>query len=252
MDMNTAVSLLSIKEDLLEDEAESVAVNPSAREFTPASTTRKARVTKAKRIKVEIKSFERLLTTASIKLGCTASELSDWLNPTPNTPETVQKNALRLITKHNLDPFLNEIDIHQYEDRHWQVFITIDGWSRLINNHPAFKGISFTESEELINGVPTWMVCAIYRNDRVIPIEVKEYFSEIKTEHSIWKEMPRRMLRYRVTAQCARLAFGVSVPDTPGIAIEIRQKVNSKGDTTNIPRSNSIKLKERLKNYVIS
>ena len=49
-----------------------------------------------------------------------------------------------------------------------------------------------------------------------MPIEVKEYFCEIQTEHSVWKEMPRRMLRHRVIAQCARLAFGVSVPEHSG------------------------------------
>jgi len=86
--------------------------------------------------------------------------------------------------------------------------------SELINSHPAFSGISFTESSELVGGVPTWMGCAIHRNDRVVPIEVKEYLCEIQTEHSIWKEMPRRMLRHRVIAQCARFAFGISVPET--------------------------------------
>lgn len=213
MDMNTAVSLLNIKEDLLDDQAESVTANPSTREFPPTSTTGKARALKAKRSKVEIKPFEKLLTSASKKLGCIPSELSSWLNQTPNTPETVQKNALRLITKHILDPFSDEIAINQYEDGHWQAFITIDGWSKLINEHPAFNGISFTESEELIDGVPAWMGCAIYRNDRVVPIKVKEYLCEIQTEHSVWKDMPRRMLRHRVIAQCARLAFGISVPE---------------------------------------
>ena len=145
-------------------------------------------------------------------MGCTVSELNIWLNHIQNTPETIQHNALRLILKHGLDPFTDEIAIHRYEDGHWQAFITIDGWSKLINEHPAFNGISFTESTELIGGIPSWMGCAIYRNDRVVPIEVKEYLCEIQTEHSIWKEMPRRMLRHRVIAQCARLAFGVSVP----------------------------------------
>ena len=102
---------------------------------------------------------------------------------------------------------------HPYEDGHWQAFITIDGWSKLINSHPAFNGISFTESTELVGGIPAWMGCAIYRNDRVVPIEVKEYLCEIQTEHSVWQAMPRRMLRHRVIAQCARLAFGVSMPE---------------------------------------
>jgi hypothetical protein len=82
-----------------------------------------------------------------------------------------------------------------------------------MNSDTALNGISFTESTELVNGEPTWMGCAIYRNDRVVPIEVKEYLCEIQTEHSIWKEKPRRMLRHRVIVQCSRLAFGVSVTD---------------------------------------
>jgi len=67
--------------------------------------------------------------------------LTAWLNQIPNTPEKVQQNALRLIGKHELDPFADEISVHQYEDGHWQAFITIDGWSKLINSHPAFSGI---------------------------------------------------------------------------------------------------------------
>ena len=141
--MNTAVSLLNIKEDLLDDEAVSIAVNSSTKEFAPASASGKARVAKAKKIKVEIKPFERLLASASKKLGCTTNELCNWLNHIPSTPETVQQNALRLITKHSLDPFFDEIAINQYEDGHWQAFITIDGWSKFINEHRAFNGISW-------------------------------------------------------------------------------------------------------------
>ena len=213
MDMNTAVSLLNIKEDLLDDEVSSLEINQSAEDVNPATSNEKVKQAKSKRAKAELNTYEKLLASAAKKLGCKASELTDWLHQIPNTPEKVQQNALRLINKHRLDPFADEISIHQYEDGHWQAFITIDGWSKLINSHPAFSGISFTESTELLGGIPSWMGCAIYRNDRVVPIEVKEYLSEIQTEHSIWKDMPRRMLRHRVIAQCARLAFGVSVPD---------------------------------------
>ena len=226
MDMNTAVSLLNIKEDLMDDEVESIAVKRSTREFARASANGKARVAKSKRRKAEIKPYERLLASASKKLGCTTSELSNWLNHAPNTPESVQQNALRLITKHSLDPFSDEIAIYQYEDRHWQAFITIDGWSKLINEHPAFNGIGFTESTELVGGIPAWMGCSIHRNDRVVPIEVKEYLCEIQTEHSIWKDMPRRMLRHRVIAQCARLAFGVSIPEFNNRVIKVKNTEN--------------------------
>jgi hypothetical protein len=58
-----------------------------------------------------------------------------------------------------------------------------------------------------------WMGCTIYRTDRIKPIEVKEYFTEMKTEHAAWQQMPRRMLRHRAMQQCARLAFGITVPE---------------------------------------
>jgi len=213
MDMNTAVSLLNIKEDLLDDEVSGFKKNQSSEDANPATFNGKVKQARSKRTRIELNAYQKLLAPAVKKLGCTANELTAWLNQIPNTPEAVQINALRLISKNGLDPFADEISIHRYEDGHWQAFITIDGWSKLINSHPAFSGISFTESSELVNGLPTWMGCAIYRNDRVVPIEVKEYLCEIQTEHSIWKEMPRRMLRHRVIAQCARLAFGVSVPE---------------------------------------
>ena len=181
------------------------------------------------------------MSSAIKKIGCTASELTTWFKQTPNSPEAVQLNALRLISKHDLDPFADEISIHQYEDGHWQAFITIDGWSKLINSHPAFSGICFSESNELVDGVPSWMGCAIYRNDRVVPIEVKEYLCEIQTEHRIWQEMPRRMLRHRVIAQCARLAFGVSVTEVVKDRIESKKRLPSE----NI--CNVDKLKSHLK-----
>ena len=241
MDMNTVVSMLNIKEDLLDDEVSGFEINQSGAEVNLVTSNRKAKQVRSKRIRTELTTHDKLLASAAKKLGCTASELTAWLNEVPNTPVAVQLNALRLIGKHELDPFTDEISIHQYEDGHWQAFITIDGWSKLINSHPAFNGISFTESTELVGGIPAWMGCAIYRNDRVVPVEVKEYLCEIQTEHSIWKDMPRRMLRHRVIAQCARLAFGVSVPES--YITKLASHVTNKG----LPQKKSISHKGQLK-----
>jgi hypothetical protein len=54
------------------------------------------------------------------------------------------------------------------------------------------------------------MECTIYRNDRILPIVIKEYFEEVKTDHPSWQHLPRRMLRHRAIQQCARLALGIS------------------------------------------
>jgi len=244
MDMNTAVSLLNIKEDLLNDEMSCVEINRSIENVNPATLKGKAKQATSKGSKTEVGTYDKLLAFAIKKLGCTASELNAWLNQIQNIPEAVQLNVLRLIGKHGLDPFADEISVHPYEDGHWQAFITIDGWSKLINSHPAFSGISFTESDELIGGVPSWMGCAIYRNDRVVPIEVKEYICETQTEHSIWKEMPRRMLRHRVIAQCARLAFGVSAPGI-GAIVKIKE-----GDKTNKDQKLITRRADILKNHL--
>jgi hypothetical protein len=60
-------------------------------------------------------------------------------------------------------------------------------------------------------GIPIWMECCIYRKDRILPIVIKEYFDEVKSEHPGWKELPRRMLRHRAIQQCARLAFNIGL-----------------------------------------
>lgn len=117
---------------------------------------------------------------------------------------------LRLANKHQLDPLSDEIALLQNHDQTYQPFITIDGWSKLINNHPQYAGMSLRDSTELIDGIPTWMECTIYRNDRILLIVIKEYLEEVRTDHPSWQLMPRRMLRHRVIQQCARLALGIS------------------------------------------
>jgi hypothetical protein len=95
-----------------------------------------------------------------------------------------------------------------YEDTHWQAYITIEGYSKILNSHPAFDGIAFKESPQLSNNIPLWMECTIYRKDRNMPTIIREYFEEVKGDQAIWQKMPRRMLRHRVMQQCARLAMG--------------------------------------------
>jgi hypothetical protein len=59
---------------------------------------------------------------------------------------------------------------------------------------------------------PVWMECTIHRSDFAVPMTVREYLSEVRTDHAIWDQMPRRMLRHKTFQQCARLAFGIHGP----------------------------------------
>ena len=206
-------------------------------------------VTKTRSVK-QISSMAKALKCAAQAVGMTPASLTTWFSQYPQLSEVSQETCLRLIAEYRLNPRADEIDLVQFEEGRWQVFITVNGWAKLINAHPAFCGIEFSEASELEEGVPIWMGCAIYRTDRVKPIEVKEYFSEMKTEHAAWQQMPRRMLRHRAMQQCARLAFGITVPECKPSEIlnnKLIPKMNS-SESKKLPetRSHCTILKERL------
>ena len=124
----------------------------------------------------------------------------------------LQEQVRYLIDFYRIDPWLGDIKIH-HQSGQWLPYITMDGWMKMINQHPAFCGIDFRESDQLIEGAPEWMSCTIYRHDRVIPITVREYYKEVKQENPLWNGIPRRLLRFRTMQQCARLALGLSTPE---------------------------------------
>jgi len=176
-------------------------------------TISKPKIVTKTRSEKQISPLAKALKRAAQEITMTPKELTAWLSQYPQLSEVSQETCLRLIAEYRLNPRADELDLIQFEEGRWQVFITVNGWAKLINAHPAFCGIEFSEASELDQGIPIWMGCAIYRTDRVKPIEVKEYFSEMKTEHAAWQQMPRRMLRHRAMQQCARLAFGITVPE---------------------------------------
>lgn len=47
----------------------------------------------------------------------------------------------------HLDPLNEEIGFTQYEDGNWQAFISIDGCSKLLNEHSQFNGLVFNQAD---------------------------------------------------------------------------------------------------------
>jgi hypothetical protein len=150
---------------------------------------------------------KEIAKTAGV-LELSVDELQAWIDLQVMTPSHTLLKLLRIARERHLDPLKEEVALALYDDCHWQAHITVEGYSKLLNHHPAFDGIAFTQSEETTNGIPIWMECTIYRKDRTHPIIVREYFEEVKGEQAIWQKMPIRMLRHRVMQQCARLAVG--------------------------------------------
>ncbi len=168
-----------------------------------------------------VNPLAKALKKAATRLAMSPKDLTTWLSQYPHLSQSTQESFLGLISEYGLNPRADELDLVQFETGCWQVFITINGWAKLINAHPAFCGIEFSEASKLEEGVPVWMGCTIYRTDRIKPIAVKEYFAEMKTEHAAWQQMPRRMLRHRAMQQCARLAFGITVPECKSAGMEV-------------------------------
>ncbi|WP_438978660.1 recombinase RecT [Polynucleobacter sp.] len=158
-----------------------------------------------------IELFDKLiakeLARATSELGIDEAELQAWVDLQLEVPAKTILTLLRMMQSLHLDPLSEEIGFTQYEDGQWQVFITIEGCSKLLNQHPQFNGLHFTQADTLIDGLPEWIECSIYRKDREVPTTVREYLAEVKGENEIWKKMPRRMLRHRALQQCVRLAI---------------------------------------------
>lgn len=157
-------------------------------------------------------TLDRLVTEVANTLAIASQELSHWTKEAV-VPEEVLKLILRTALRLKLNPLLGQIDWELNLEGGYEVYIPIDGWIAMIHREPSFKGLTFSQATEIEEGIPIWIECSIYRADLIQPITVREYYSELKTEHPIWIQMPRRMLRHKTLQQCARLAFGISVPE---------------------------------------
>jgi len=151
--------------------------------------------------------IDQELGRAAGGLGIDEGELKAWVDLQIEVPAKTILSLLRMMQNLHLDPLCEEISLTQYDDGQWQVFITIEGCSKLLNQHPQFNGLVFNQADTLIDGVPEWIECSIYRKDREVPTTVREYLTEVRSENPIWQKMPRRMLRHRALQQCVRLAI---------------------------------------------
>lgn len=211
-------NLVNIQEDLL-DEVETIEVDQKnhhtaqdQQTVTPPLLEQSKANVSSTNLTASIELINHLITkeiTQTAKqMDLEESELKAWVDLQVMAPKQTLLALLRLARANGLDPLKEEVALAVYDDTHWQAYITVEGYSKLLNRHPAFDGIAFTQSEDTANGIPIWMECTIYRKDRSKPITVREYFEEVKGEQAIWQKMPRRMLRHKVMQQCARLAVG--------------------------------------------
>lgn len=151
------------------------------------------------------------LTTLTTKLssrldiGGDSRELIDTLKATAFKGQVsdCQMTALMIVAnQYGLNPWTKEI--YAFPDKNNGIIpvVGVDGWARIINNHPQFDGMEFDQDEE-------FCTCRMYRKDRSRAVSVTEFMSECRRANAgPWGTHPKRMLRHKAMIQCARLAFG--------------------------------------------
>lgn len=122
----------------------------------------------------------------------------------PVTDEQLM-SLLIVADQYKLNPFTKEL--FAYADKGGIVpVVSVDGWARIINEHPALDGLDFEYHGP--DDMPAAITCVIWRKDRTKPMRITEYMVECKRGSAPWSSHPRRMLRHKSLIQCARLAFG--------------------------------------------
>lgn len=145
-----------------------------------------------------------ILAKMAERFSVEPNKLLDTLKATAfkgNVSNEQMIGLLIVADQYKLNPFTKEIYAFPDKNNGIVPVVGVDGWSRIINEHPQFDGINFSMDAESCT-------CTIYRKDRTHPISVTEYMAECKRDAGPWKSHPRRMLRHKATIQCARLAFG--------------------------------------------
>lgn len=133
-----------------------------------------------------------------------------------------QMAALLIVAdQHGLNPWTKEI--YAFPSRNGIVpVVGVDGWARIINEHPQFDGMDFEQDDEKCT-------CTMYRKDRAHPIAVTEYFAECRRQTDPWTTHPKRMLRHKAMIQCARIAFafaGIYDPDEADRVLAAEGEIN--------------------------
>jgi phage recombination protein Bet len=161
-----------------------------------------------------------LLAKIAERYGVEPTKMMDTLKQTAfkvkdSQVSNEQMMALLIVAdQFKLNPFTKEI--YAFPDKGGIVpVVGVDGWSRIINEHSQFDGMSFESDDDSCT-------CTMYRKDRSHPIVVTEYLLECKRGTQPWQSHPKRMLRHKAMIQCARLAFGFAGIYDPDEAERVR------------------------------
>lgn len=164
-----------------------------------------------------------LLVSMANKYEMEPKAFADTLKATvmPGKVSNEQFAGFLMVAKeYNLNPLTKEI--YAFPSKGGiQPIVSIDGWMKMMNSHPQFDGLEFTD--HINDGALGAITAKVYRKDREHPVEVTEYMSECRRKSATWDQWPARMLRHKAAIQAARYAFGFSGIYEPDEAERIQE-----------------------------
>jgi len=157
-------------------------------EITTQTSKSNALASLASRLEIDPKRMAEVLKATAFK-ACKTDE---------------QFAALLIVSNtYGLNPLTKEIYAFPGKGGEIVPIVSIDGWLRIINDHPQMDGMRDRWADD-----GSWCEVTIYRKDRTHPTTHREHLSEAKRPTEPWKQHTRRMLKWKTIIQTSRIAFG--------------------------------------------
>ncbi len=151
-----------------------------------------------------------VLVRMAQRYGVDPNKLYGSLKATAFKGDVTQEQFLALMIvadQYKLNPLLREIYAFPDKNNGIVPVVGVDGWLRILNEHPQYDGVEFTDGPVNKDGLPEWIEARIFRKDRAHPTVAREYLAECKRGTGPWGSHPRRMLRHKALIQGARMAM---------------------------------------------
>lgn len=147
-----------------------------------------------------------VLVRLAQRFGVDQTKMMECLKATAFRGQVSNEQMMALCVvadQYKLNPWTKEIYAFPDKNNGIVPVVGVDGWARIINEHPQFDGVELIDAAD-----GSSCTCVMHRKDRTHAVTVTEFIEECRRDTGPWKSHPRRMLRHKALIQCARIAFG--------------------------------------------
>lgn len=187
--------------------------------------------------------FQRMAERFQMDRAAFEAVVSKTLMPNENVGKEHIAAFLLVADQYGLNPFTKEIFAAPGKGGGLLTIVSIDGWLKLMNEHPQFDGLETGETFDE-HGNLLGVTATLHRKDRKHPIVCTEYLAECKGKTEPWTRWPRRMLRHKAIIQAARIGFSFAGIIDPDEADRIREAevVSIDPPASDVPRGGLARL----------